>query len=660
MKKLIILLILLLLSVLPVYAEDEVEETEAESPVFTQGEVVVSAKKPPAQTVSSTEEITEEDIRAMGATNVAEALQWSSSARVDLAPTSISANGKQEYLVSLRGFDPRNVIVMIDGIPVYEPYFHVIDLRQLPVAGVAKIKIIKGPSSVLYGPNSIGGIINIITKKGAGPLQGNLDVRYGDVNDLNGQAQAYGQTNGFHYFFGTGGETSDGFPVSDDFEQTRNEDGGLRENSDFRDIYATGKMGYEGMLGTVTATASHYDFDGGVPFSMEAIEPGTLWRKRWEKTSAALYGDIAPTDYFYGKAALFYTRFYNTITTFEDTNMAAVVDEGDGVSTFDNHIAGFQLFPSFILGRYGVLTASALYKLDSANTQREIGAEWYRYEGENYSGALQYELSLAGFSLTTGAAMHLFRRTKTPQKVLGDDDTAFDFQAAAAYEIFEWFSLRAGWAKKSAFPDLRTLYGSFGNPDLSTETAQNIDAGLQLSPWEPLFFEATWFYSKIDDLIGEKDTGNTVIFENIDEAVIQGVESRMDLQFFDKRLQLGGSHTYLATEDRRENRELDSLDFRPEQKATFHIRTMLPLRFFIAGQYFYTGERKYQTPNGIETLPEYGLVNARIAKSFLFDNDRRDLSIYVEGKNLFDTYYETSPQKASPGRMLYSGLSFAF
>ena len=47
-----------------------------------------------------------------------------------------------------------------------------INLAKIPTDDIERIEIVKGPSSVLYGPSAMGGVINIITKEGKGPFQG--------------------------------------------------------------------------------------------------------------------------------------------------------------------------------------------------------------------------------------------------------------------------------------------------------------------------------------------------------------------------------------------------------------------------------------------------------------------------------------------------------
>ena len=94
----------------------------------------------------------------------------------------------------VRGFDSRRVPLFIDGIPVYVPYDGNADYGRFSTFDLSRIDISKGSSSVLYGPNTMGGAINLITKKPSKELEGNLGYgfetgrsgkTYGNNVDLN-------------------------------------------------------------------------------------------------------------------------------------------------------------------------------------------------------------------------------------------------------------------------------------------------------------------------------------------------------------------------------------------------------------------------------------------------------------------------------------------
>ena len=73
--------------------------------------------------------------------------------------------GDGDARINIRGFNQRNIAVMIDGIPVIGRKGSQIDLSQINLSNIDRIEILKGPASVMYGTNSTGGVINLISKK---------------------------------------------------------------------------------------------------------------------------------------------------------------------------------------------------------------------------------------------------------------------------------------------------------------------------------------------------------------------------------------------------------------------------------------------------------------------------------------------------------------
>ena len=127
--------------------------------VFDLGEIYVTAEKMPAsKEVTVTTEITAEEIKATNSRTVAEALRY-------VPGVIVSTGRKNEPGIQIRGLNQSRALILIDGVPYYETNYGKLDLNQIPVDNVAKIEITKGASSVLYGPNALAGVVNIITKK---------------------------------------------------------------------------------------------------------------------------------------------------------------------------------------------------------------------------------------------------------------------------------------------------------------------------------------------------------------------------------------------------------------------------------------------------------------------------------------------------------------
>lgn len=146
---------------------------------YTLDAVVVTATRTEKEDINvpaSTTVITAQDIKEKGYTSVFNAVENA------IGVTSNSYTGDGEWLggspsrLVVRGMD-RAVLVLVNGAPVNIMNYATTDI--VPVNAVERIEVIRGSNSVLYGAEAMGGVINIITKKGGDP-GGTVSVKYGN------------------------------------------------------------------------------------------------------------------------------------------------------------------------------------------------------------------------------------------------------------------------------------------------------------------------------------------------------------------------------------------------------------------------------------------------------------------------------------------------
>lgn len=170
------------------------------------GNIVTSVSRKPEDSFRAAAAIyviTNDDIKASGATHVAEVLRGVPGmdvARVDASNWAISSRG-------FNGLFANKLLVQIDGRTIYTPLFAGVywDIQNLPLEDVDRIEVIRGPGATQWGANAVNGIINIITKSSAATqgvyvstLAGNqdrsiTDVRYGGKLGDNAYYRTYGE-----------------------------------------------------------------------------------------------------------------------------------------------------------------------------------------------------------------------------------------------------------------------------------------------------------------------------------------------------------------------------------------------------------------------------------------------------------------------------------
>lgn len=186
--------------------------------------------------------ISAEDINRYNRNDVASALNL-------LPGVSVQNLGQRnERLIFIRGFNSRQVPLFMDGIPVYVPYDGNVDLNRFTTFDISQIDVSKGNASVMYGPNTLGGSINLISRRPTKALEADLKVGMGMDSRFDDNyyqtALNLGSNQGWGYIQGGFSFLDRQFwRLSEDFSPTATEDGGIRENSGNTDYKGSVKVG---------------------------------------------------------------------------------------------------------------------------------------------------------------------------------------------------------------------------------------------------------------------------------------------------------------------------------------------------------------------------------------------------------------------------------
>src|SRR2546429_5866205 len=161
--------------------------------------IVVTATRiptPELDVASSVSVVTAEDIAAREGRTFAAVLK-------DLPGLNVVQQGGPgaETSVFMRGTNSNHTKVLVDGIDLSDPSNAnaAFDFGQLLTQDIERVEVLRGPQSGLYGSDAIGGVINVITKAGSGPMKLSASVEGGTFDSFNQTASVSGSQNAFHY-----------------------------------------------------------------------------------------------------------------------------------------------------------------------------------------------------------------------------------------------------------------------------------------------------------------------------------------------------------------------------------------------------------------------------------------------------------------------------
>ncbi len=667
-KFVLVLLFLLTVQIGPVSAEDNKQQGQ----VFDLGDVLIMDKGDEINSITTTETVSMEDIEMQGAQTVAEALEM-------IPGIDIQYGGKGQANLKLRGFDQKNVRVLIDGVPAHESYDGSLALDMIPVDAIAKIKIIKGASSVLYGPNTMGGVINIITKKGGEKPYTSLISSFGP-NDTQNYIANHGASIGkWNYWVTASHRTSDGFELSDDFNpnNTRtglrtqyNEDGGVRDLSYYTKDTFNSKIGYEYDADSkLYLSFDYHENEKGVPTFNSRYWAFTSW-DQWQ---ISLAGEHKFTDLLSMKARVYYVDHDDTLEDvggWDRNHTTAPASKMFERSAYNDATAGGEVQAYLDFGAVSLVKMGVSYMKDNHQEQdyydattgnvvsrrASVGYQPKKeYEVDIYSFGIEDEIRLTErLTLNAGVSYDVNEPVEAYGGLTREKVTTWNPQAGLSFDVTQDFNLYTSIGKKTRFPQMKELYSTIagGNLTLKPEKTIAYEIGAKKRFNEVFDLSVAAFLNDITDrIINPNRAGNI----NIAESEIKGIETLLNITTpWNLDATLG--YTYISSKEKTSptSVETDSANI-PEHKASLDIRYAFDFGLTAAFQTIYTGE---QIDFNRVRLGDFILCNARLnqaiplSKSFSTD-------LFLEFSNIFDKDYEEG-SGPTPGRNFLAGMKFSF
>lgn len=662
--------VLLMLSA-PAFAETTDDQ------VFNLGEVVVTGEKTTVNNATTVTEVSMEDISARGATTAAEALKF-------LPGVHVQVGGKGEAHVSIRGFEQRQIKVLIDGVPARESYAGTVDLSMLPADSISKITITKGASSVLYGANTMGGVINIITRKGTKTPRTSVSASFGDYNTAHYSAShggVMGKEGLVNYWIGAGLHTSDGYRLSSDFDANNsdtglgsqfNEDGGARDLSDYHKKDLNMKIGFDpGGESSLYLAFDYVDNERGIPTFFNRYWAYDHW-KQWQ---LSLAGEHRISEMLKLKTRIYYVNHEDGITDVSWTGHETSGKKWFEKSYYDDDTLGGELQATINLVPWNTLRIGANFMEDNHKEGNYLSADCYsvlqgwssvgwepeeEYTAQTWTIALEDEFTLfERLSVVLGLSYDVFEPTKTSSQPAPGQTDAVNPQIGVVYDFDDNTILHASVGRKTRFPSLKELYSDLvgGNWDLDPEQTLAYEVGAAHTFTGNIKTNLVFFYNDVDDLIDMITVDGDKVYVNINEAVIYGAEAGISIPVFDC-MDVNLNYTYMSTEDKSNNGR--DLEGRPRHRLNLGVGYRFSFGLTADLNTSYNCHQYWENSDTYawEKLPDYFLVNLKLTQK-LPNIGKMAPEVFVLGTNLLDEdYYETNGPE--PGFNFLVGMNLTF
>lgn len=558
---------------------------------------------PVNQVGSSLSVITREDIKRTEKTNVTDVLR--SVPGLDVVQSG-PAGGVTS--VFIRGANSGMTKVLLDGMPLNDPSnaSRSFDMSLLDVEQIERIEVLRGPQSMLYGSDAMGGVVNIITKRGEGPPSVQASLMGGTYGTAREGVSVSGGNKTSYYSLGASYIQSDSFSAADRiFGNTE------------RDPYQRATCG-----GRFGLTPSE---DLGVDYVFRWIDQ----RSGLDDIS---FGAVPVVDAF--DKYLLSNAFYNRIQT-----RWAVLDGaweqkvGFSYVAYDRTTTNPGMFDvprflgqtrrvdylsNFLMADWNTLSVGVDYMQEEADSQPD---PWH---SQFDKGVFFQEQFFIGDNWTTTAGCRY------------DDNnlagTASTYRITTRYQLpgpkTAWHgSIGTGFRA----PSLAEQFFFVGNPDLLPERSFGWDVGLEQPFADGRFtIDGTYFRNDFTDLV-QFDL-QTFTLRNIGSSMSSGTELTANWKL-DSRTTLVGTYVYTFTENRDTGTQL--LRRAPHKAGLAINRSLLDGQANVNLNCNYVSPRLDQGNAGYVTLQEYWLVN--LAGTY---NLNQHWQLFGRVDNLLNDVYE--------------------
>jgi len=614
MKIQIALLLAAVLSSLPTNTFAQQNEIETISIAGTHAPISVG------QIAGAVTIIDEASIKASGAIGITDLLRT-------VAGVNIGQTGPGGSLteVRFRGSESNHIMVLVDGIAINDVgQGGLTDFSHLLLANIARIEILRGPQSAIWGSNAIAGVISITTKQtDSNTVQSGATVYLGTYSTFGASANASQQIDKLGFYVNASTHKSKGENISRDGAEKdaySNTDisGGL--NYRFND---KNKLSFVARLLNFTADADGYNFATGLVSDNNAVAKG-------EQLSVGVNWHFAPSTS--GKQQSIYSQLvsvqYSTQATDNFTD-----------KVFGRSSQGEKLRLLWT-NRFQFATNKSI------NIGLEGTTEDFQQRGATPENEANQNQTNDTFSFVTDGLYGLSDKLSLSASYRYDNNQ--DFNNAGSYRLGATYAVNTNWrffvsqGKAIKNPTFVERFGFFpnsflGNAELTPEQQKSTEAGFEGS-FDSTSLQISWFDAKLDnEILGfvfDPDSGQFTAQNAMEKSERQGFEISAQGQI--EKISWQAQYSYLdasqgnAVELRR-SRHTGSVS----STYTVDQHHKLYIQADYSGTKFDRFFPPYPQASQVVTLDSYWLVSA----NYLYTHNDK-ISVNLRLSNLLDEEYE--------------------
>jgi vitamin B12 transporter len=622
-------------------------------------EVVVTANKYPNKAILTGKVlnvITKEQLERAGGKDLAQILNEEAGIYIGGA----NSNPGKDKSIYLRGAGVDRTLITIDGMPVYDPsgIGGNFDIRNISVAVIERIEILKGSQSTLYGSDAVAGVINIITKKGSNkPFNTTGFISAGSYNTFKGNVGVSGK----------------------------------KDKIDYNIDYSYSKT--KGINEAITASNT-FDRDGYAQKSMQAgigIQAAANFRIAPYVRLTTIKGDIDQgaftdeLDYTYNQKSVqagvrneisFGKTTLNVLYGYNNINREYIDDSIKSRNGFDTYSKGKYTGAEHFADAYAAMDVTNKVKLTAGVDYRSsLSDQDYSSIGSFGPFTTKYSRdSLKQRQTGLYAAINI-KASKNFTVELGNRlnihsayGSHYVFNINPSYLIREQVKFFVNISSAYRTPSLYQLFSEYGNKDLKPEAALNTEGGIQYFTADKKFntravifrrdikdviffyFNSTTFQSQYINRDKQKDNGFELeaSYTGIKNITLKAFYNYVDGNISEKTSS-GKDTTYF------------NLLRRPKNNLGLTVSSQITKRLSVSSNLFFIGKRedKYFDAAAFSTvavtLKKYALLNFYTDYSFL----KNKIKIFADLRNIGNSKYVEISGFNTLGFNMYGGLRFS-